>query len=92
MILRTKTRPCAQKLHVLRTFCGNKLSIYSCFHEDVMRFFTRALENNYARLNGFLREDETMKTTDKKPNLTIAVVAPKAAGTFVRPGMHYRPE
>jgi hypothetical protein len=33
-----------------------------------------------------------MKTTDKKPNLTIAVLAPKAAGAFIRPGMHNRPE
>jgi len=38
------------------------------------------------------REDNQMTKTVKKPNLAVAVITPKKAGTFIRPGMHYRPE
>jgi hypothetical protein len=33
-----------------------------------------------------------MAKTVKKPNLAVTVITPKKAGTFIRPGMHYRPE
>jgi hypothetical protein len=33
-----------------------------------------------------------MTKTVKKPNLTVTAIAPKKAGAFIRPGMHYRPE
>lgn len=33
-----------------------------------------------------------MKSTEKQKPVLAIVVSPKAASTFVRPGMHFRPE
>lgn len=40
---------------------------------------------------GAERTDKMTKTV-KKPNLAVTAITSKKAGTFIRPGMQYRPE